>query len=193
MSLQTLLDNVESVTKRPDARARGLIALNALILEITTNDDYAQDLIEATVLNPVTGGSFQAQLSLDLAGYPGVRKICYLTANDLPLTSLTPNNVLSASGCAQVNVFYRSGNTLVVSSKLAFTEVRLGYYQRFTGLAESVGLDQHWLMDDYEPMLVYGTIGRVFRATGDDDSAAYYEQMYLGMRKNVRAGLAEDQ
>lgn len=194
MSLTTLLDNVIEITRRPDTRSRALLSLNSLILEISTNDDYGQDLIEATVLNPDTEGSNVAQLSLTLVGYPAVRKIAYVQANQVPMQSVSPDNILrQGGGCSLTNIYYRSGNTIVVNSRLAFTELRMGYYQAVPSLAEAPGLDQHWLIDEYEAMLTNGTIGRIFMATGDDESAAYYEGLYRTQRLNIRAGLAEGQ
>lgn len=191
MSLATLLNNVTEITRRPDARARALIALNSIILEIVTNDDYAQDLVESTLPNP--SGNALAEISL-VGVTPGVRKICYLTANDIPHSSVTPSNILDPSGqCPQVNIYYRSGNKLVIRSRMEFSEIRLGYYQAFTGLAEAAGFDTHWLIDEYEPMLTNGVIGQVFRATGDDVSARDYEAIYKTQRLNIRAGLAEAQ
>lgn len=190
MSLATLLNDVTEVTKRPDARARALLALNTLILEIVTNSDYAQDLIETTLLNPNPEGGTLAEIPLPLS--PAVRKISYLTANGIPLNSVSPQNILDSSGnCVQTNIFYRSGNNLIVRSRCPFTEVRLGYYQRFTSLAEQAGADQHWLLDEYEQLLLTGTVGRVFAATGDDQSAQYYEAFYRKLLRDIRSGLAE--
>ena len=190
MSLVTLLNDVTEITKRPDARARALLALNTLILEIVTNHDYSQDLVETTLLNPNSEGS--AIASIPLPTSPAVRKVSYLTANGIPLNSVSPQNILDSSGnCTQTNIFYRSGNNLIVRSRCPFTEVRFGYYQRFVGLVEQAGADQHWLLDEYEHLLLNGTVGRVFAATGDDQSAQYYESVYRDLRRNIRSGLAE--
>lgn len=193
MSLTTLLNNVQLLTARPDARnGISLAALNSLILEIVTNNDYPDDLIETVITNP-TPESAAASLSLDIAGYPGVRKIEYVVANDRPLRSISPRNALSASGCPQVDCYYKSGNTLVVNAIRAFESVRIGYYQQVVPLVEVPGQDAHWLIDQYEAMLVNATVARTFQATGDDTSAAYYEQLYRDQRKQIRAGLAESE
>jgi hypothetical protein len=122
---------------------------------------------------------------------PAVRAIEYFTINGKKLRSISPRNALSSSGCESINVFYRSGNTLVVRAAMAFDHARLGYYRRFVPLLEVPGDDQHWLIDDYEPMLVNAVAARTFQATGDDVSAAYYEQLYRDQRQNIRAGLSE--
>lgn len=193
MSLTTLLNNVQLLTARPDARnGISLAALNSLILEIVTNNDYPDDLIETVITNP-TPENAAASLSLDIAGYPGVRKIEYVVANDRPLRSISPRNALSSHGCPQVDCFYKSGNTLVVNASRAFEAVRIGYYQQVIPLVEVPGEDSHWLIDQYEAMLVNATVARTFQATGDDTSAAYYEQLYRDQRKQIRAGLAESE
>lgn len=193
MSLSTLLNSVVSLTSRPDARNTiSLTALNSLILEIVTNNDYPDDLVETVIVNP-TPENAAASLSLDITGYPGVRKIEYVVANDRPLRSISPRNALSSQGCPQVDCFYKSGNTLVVNASRAFDSVRIGYYQQVIPLAEVHGEDSHWLIDQYEAMLINATVARTFQATGDDTSAAYYEQLYRDQRKQIRAGLAESE
>ncbi len=191
MSLTTLLNSVVTITARPDARAGiSLAALNSVMLEIVTNSNWPEDLVEATIANP-TPDLAAATLSLDIAGYPGVRLIEYVTANNLPLMSISPRNALSREGCPQTNVYYKSGENIVVNACRAFDLVRIGYYQAFIPVQELPGLDQHWLITQYEPMLVNATVARTFQATGDDTSSGYYEQLYRDQRKQIRAGLAE--
>lgn len=188
MSLTTLLSEVVEITRRPDARSRALLALNTLITEIITNQDYPQDLVETSL---ATNSPEEVNVaSLDLP--QDVRKIAYVVAGCRQLQSASPQNILDGAGKVLIpDVYYRSGNSLIVRSCQGFDVVRLGYYRRFAGLTEEPGNDSHWLLTEYPAMLLNGTVGRVFMATGDDLSAQYYEGVYKGLRRDIRAGLAE--
>lgn len=192
MSLTNLLNNVQEITKRPDARARGILALNQIIMEVCIQDDYPEDLIETSIASPTPESPF-AVLPLLIPGFPGVRKIAYLTVHDRPLRSVSPRNAIDSCGQPACSVYYQSGKNLIVNAPSGFTSARIGYYQVIPYITEDVGQDTHWLMDSYESMLEMGTLARVFRATGDDVSADKYEAMYQTARHYMSGGLSEAQ
>lgn len=188
MTLQQLLSNVIEVTKRPDARARSLLALNSIIAEVVTNYDYPEDLVEETVL-------FAADSNMAVIPSPTalpIRSIEWLQVRGMNLKQTSPREV-SKLACAPINVFYRSGSNLIVNTSYdSFQELRIGYYPAPAMVTEEVGSDQHWLLDKYPAMLLSGTIARTFKATGDDDSAIYYEREYLQLRAQIRRSQLEE-
>lgn len=181
-SVPNVLAAVAEITKRPDARARSLLALNTLITEIITNADYAQDLVETTLDNPATD-SVYAAIPLPT----GLRKIAYVTCHDRPLTRISARQALDAKGCQLVDVFYQSGRNLIVHGTYEFSTVRIGYYKLNDPLQDTeLDTNTHWLLEDYPDLVINGTVGRTFAATGDDTSATYYERIYLQLRSQIR-------
>lgn len=190
MALSSILTKVEDITKRPDATSRALISLNGIIQDICNNADYPEDLVETTILNP-TPGSYLATLSLVFPSLPARRKIEYVIVDGgKPLTSIKPRNALTSSGCAVPDAYYRVANTLQINSSIPITQVKFGYYQQVGWLSEG---DSHWLEEVAEVMLIMGTAAAVFRATGDDNSAAEYEGQYKLARQQFRRALADSE
>lgn len=183
MPLSAVLNKVEGITKRPDARGRALTSANAIIQAVCNNADYPDDLVEVYLPNP-TPGSYIASISLVSETNPARRKIEYIVVDGgNPLTNIKPRDVLTNSGCVHKDAFYRVGETLQVNSTVPFERIKMGYYQQVGWLAET---DTHWLVTQAESMLILGIVASVFRATGDDASGQEYEAQYLQARQSFR-------
>lgn len=188
MTLQQLLSDVIEITKRPDARARSLLALNTIIAEIVTNYNYSEDLIEETV----TYQADSPQVVIPSPTVQPIRAIEWLQVRGQNLRATSPREI-SKLPCAPVNVFYRSGSNLVINSSYdSFSEFRIGYYATPPTLREVPGSDTHWLLDKYPTLLLAGTVARTFKSTGDDDSAVYYEREFLQLRAQIRRTQLEE-
>lgn len=189
MTLSQLLSDVVEITKRPDARARSLLALNTIITEILTDYDYPEDLIEETVVYAADSG----QVVVPSPTVHPIRSIVWLQIQGMNLAQTTIREMSKLRDCLPMNVFYRSGKSLVINTSWdRFSEFRIGYYPTPPHLSETVGEDEHWLLDQYPTLLLNGTVARVFQATGDEDSAAYYESLYLRLRGQMRRSQLED-
>ena len=188
MSLAAILNKVEDITKRPDARSRALISINSIIQDISNNADYPDDLVEVYLPNP-TPGSYVASLSLVLPDDPPRRKIEYIVVEGgKPLTNIKPRDVLTNSGCVHKDAYYRVGETLQVNSTVPFEKVKMGYYKQVGWLLET---DTHWLEAQAETLLIMGVCASVFRATGDDTSGQEYEAQYRLARQQFRRMLVD--
>lgn len=175
MPISLLLNKVEDITKRPDARSRALISVNTVISRIANNADYPEDLIEVSLVNP-TPDLHAITLPLVLPeGYPQIRKIEYVTVADRPLTAIKPRNALTSEGCALRGHYYRSGNNLILSVAHPGQSARVGYYRTTPMLSET---DTHWLVEQQETLIIVGVVADVFKATGDDRSYADYQASY---------------
>jgi len=184
-TLTNLLDDVQEITSRPDARARAAISCNNIIAEICTRAKYGEDLIETTIINP--GSELSATISLNLEDLPVVRAIAYVRPNNgKPLEFVTPRNALDRIHNCDEGVYYRSGQNLIVQASRGWSELRLGYWRAMPRLAESEGMDTHWLLDAAYEVMLNGVVGRVFSATGDDLSGNKYESLYRDQLTNWR-------
>lgn len=191
MSVTSLLNKVEDITKRPDARSRALLSLNTIIATLLTKADYGEELIEVFVDNPNPSYNYST-ISLLLPNLPAVRKIEYVVANGVPIRSIKPRNALTSKGCIEPNTFYKSGNNLVMNCSQAFTRIQLGYYPPSPILTEEEG-STHWLVETEELMLTQGVIARIFAATGDDNSAQYYEGIFNAMHRQFRTNRGDSE
>lgn len=164
------------------------MALNTVVTEILTNADYPEDLLEETVV-------FLADSNMAVVPQPTtrpIRSIEWLQVRGLNLKQTTPREI-SKMACPPINVFYRSGNNLILNTSYdSFQEFRIGYYPAPQLLREDAESDAHWLLQKYPAVLLSGTIARTFKATGDDDSAAYYEREYVMLRTQIRRSSLED-
>lgn len=184
-SLSKLLDDVQEITRRPDARARTAIACNDIISEVCSKAKYGEDLIETTIANP--GDILSATISLNFVDLPVVRAIEYVSiANQGALNFVSPRNALDRINNCDAGVYYRSGSNLIVQARAGWLELRFGYWRAMPVLTESTGNDQHWLLDTEYAMVKNGVIGRVFAATGDDTSGNKYESLYRDHLLNFR-------
>lgn len=175
MSISLLLNKVEDITKRPDARSRALTSVNTVISRICNNADFPEDLIEVSLINP-TPDLYAITLPLTLPeGYPAVRKLEYVTVADRPLKAIKPRNALTSEGCAFKGCYYRSGNNLILNVQYAGPSARIGYYQHTPWLTEA---DTHWLIEQQETLIITGVAADVFKATGDDTSYGDYQSMF---------------
>lgn len=182
MSLAQILNKVEEITKRPDARNRALLSANAIIQDMCNNADYPEDLVEVTLANP-TPDKANFTISLTIPDNPTVRKIEIITANGKKLTNVKPRDAVSTSGCSPVNSYYRAGSNLNIFADSAPATVAMCYYQQTEYLGESA---THWLEAEAEHILILGICASVFRATGDDTSGQEYEAQYRLARQQFR-------
>ena len=189
MSLAQILNKVEGITKRPDARTRALLSANAIIQDMCNNADYPEDLVEVVIPNP-TPDKANFTISISLPEQPKVRKIEILTANSKKLTNIKPREAVSTSGCSPVNSYYRAGSNLNIFVDAAPTTVSMAYYQQTDYLSESA---THWLEAEAEFLLILGICAAVFRATGDDTSAQEYEAQFRLARQQFRRMRADSE
>ena len=189
MLIKQLLNNVEEITKRPDARTRALLSANTVIQDICNNADYPDDLVEVTLLNP-TPGSYIASIPLVLPDDPPRRKIEYISIGGRILQNIKPRDAVSASGCVWKDAYYRAGEVLQINSTTAFDSVTMGYYKQVGNLTED---DTHWLLTQAPMMVMSGVAASVFRATGDETSGNEYEAQYRMLRKQFRGMLVDSE
>lgn len=187
MLLKQLLNNVEEVTKRPDARTRALLSANTVIQDICNNADYPDDLVEVSLLNP-TPGTYIASIPLVLPDNPARRKIEYINIAGRILTNIKPRDAVSATGCVWKDAYYRAGETLQVNSTTQFDSLTMGYYVQTGMLTEE---DTHWLLTQAPMMVMCGVAASVFRATGDETSGNEYEAQYRLLRKQFRGMIVD--
>lgn len=195
-NLSDLLDDVAEITRRPDARARAVLATNQIITDVINNARYGEDLIEVTINNP--GTDLSATIALTSPNIEeSVRAIAYVKtdSSELPLDPVTPKNALTfaAQGQCLTGCYYRSGSNLIVFANKGWSHIRLGYYQVLQRLSETAGNDTHWLLDQEYQMIFTGVIARVFKATGDDTSGQEYEQLFRDMRSTFRRMRSEQE
>lgn len=185
MSVTLLLNKVEDITKRPDARSRALTALNKTLSHICNNADYGEDLIETSLTNP-TPSQWASVIPLTLdESFPPIRKFEYVVMGGLPLKSIKPRNAIGAKGCQEQGVWYRSGNSLVVNAQRPDAVVRVGYYQQ-TPYVEDTLDATHWLIEEQELMVIEGVCAEVFRMTGADQDYATYKQSFDNLYSEFR-------
>lgn len=182
MSLASLLNNVISVTKRPDAKAQALVALNTIILEISTKADFGEDLVETSLAVPEPSLTY-ATLTLPID--PPVRKIEYIKVGPIILKPIKPRFALTNEGCLAQNSYYRSGKNIVITAiKELGPAIEFGYYQVPALVSEES--PEHWLLEEAQSMLENAVIARVFAATGDDASYQVYQNIYTALRRQFQ-------
>lgn len=192
-TITDLVDDVITMSKRPDARARAVILCNNIISEITSKANYGEDLIEVTVVNP--GPDMSAVIPFaDISNLP-IRAFEYVKTNtsEKTLKAISPRNALDAVDCAFAGVFYRSGTNLVVKAEASWTELRIGFWRGMSRLSEVAGQDTHWLLDTEYDLVYMGVLARLFRATGDDDSANQHEPLYRDALQSFRLKRADSE
>ena len=177
MQLTELLDDVYSITGRPDLTDKTSLAVRAATLLAHNSDFYMRDIAE-------TGISFDTaayKQSLDIGVIPKYRKIKHLRKYDnsvVPgiagdfLTILTTDELLDSYGIERCDIAYEAGAQINMSSSTLLEYMLLSYYK--TPDITSLNYNS-WIADEQQFLIVYGAASAIFAGVGNKEQANDYK------------------
>lgn len=174
-----LLDEVYTVTKRPDLIAETKLAVKAATLKLHQSDFYFKDLFETGI--SFSDSAYIQQLDIKVI-IPRFRALKYLRRYDNSgsgaaaefFTILSPTQTLDEYGLEQSGIAYMAGSSLNIKSATAFQYALLGVYLN-PSIVESNFVS--WIADDHPYAIVFEALRVLFKQIGYDEQAAAYERL----------------
>lgn len=169
MNFGEMQDLVIRRTKRPDKVAVVRDGINAAIA-FFASANFDADRVELT--HTVDSALF-AQ-SFDISDSPFVRfkVIDYIrpTGYRTYLRFRDPKHVFN-NGCEMLDVYYRSGNNIVIKLCRLQSTLEIGYFQYHVRLADDDGEEEDWILEELTEAVSLYTRSRVMRDIGEDTEA----------------------
>jgi hypothetical protein len=178
-TLTSLVNDVFTLTNRPDLVSETTLAVRNATLKAHSSDFYAKDLFE-------TGIQFDYDLAQQSLEYkqliPRWRALKYIrkcTENGVPrefLDLITPEEILDSYNATRSNVVYLAGVNLQIRTNCAWKYFLLACY-----LHPDVTPDKYcsWIAQDNPAAIQYEAAATVFKTIGYDEQAATYRQMVV--------------
>jgi len=178
MQLSDLVNEVYTITGRPDRVNETSSAIRSATLKAHQSDYFYKDLREVGI----TFDSASYIQQLDYRAFDANwRAVKYLRKIDitsgLPTTELDlilPENIFDAYNIQKQNVFYVAGAYLNINSSYQDQNYLLGYY---VNPNISIAGYNSWVALDHPYAIIYDAAATVFKAIGKDEEAAAYKSL----------------
>lgn len=177
VSFASLVQDVYTLTNRPDLVGETALAVQAATLKAHQSDDYIYDFTEQSIVFDIS----DYYQSLDYkAVLPLWRKARYVRLSDstgaagATLKYIEPEKVVDEFGASRINVWYQAGAYLQIRTLIKGQYFFLGYYANpditQTGY-------KSWIANDFKFAIIYEAAAIVFKAVGQDQEAAAFRTM----------------
>lgn len=178
MTLSELIQEVYTLTNRPDLVGLTLTAVRAATLKMHQSDYYYKDIVE-------TGISFSSAEYLQQIEYrtilPRWRALKYIRKTDVTGTEqgkildlVQPETVLDSYNLNRSDVCYVAGSVVQIRSSTQLQYALLGCYLN-PDITEATY--NSWVALDHPYAIVYEAASAVFKAIGDTDQFAAFNQL----------------
>ncbi len=171
-----LLNDVYTITNRPDLVAESSYAVRAATLKLHQSDFYPRDLKESAVRFSVAA-YFQTISYATL--FPRFRSLSYARKFESGeptgfLKVITPANVLDSYEVDKENVCYLAGDVIQIRSRSELSDVLLGFYENPITLEDTY---DSWIADLYPFAITTEAAATVFKMIGKDEETSMYRQL----------------
>lgn len=172
----SLLNDVYSITNRPDLVAETSLAVRQATLKLHQRDFYAKDLVESRI--QFTAPAYYQSLSY-ASLFPNFRKLDYLRKYENGeatgfLTLVTPTNTFDSYGISKEDICYLAGSLIQIRSSTSLTDFLIGFFQNPT---TNPDLYDSWIGTLYPNAIVEEACAKVFKMIGFDEQAAVYKAL----------------
>lgn len=193
MNLAQLINEVYTITKRPDLVALTTMAIKAATLKCHTADFMFKDLYEALIIFPTES---EFQIIDTVTGAPRYRNLKYFRPTNITsgvegkfFELVHPQAVLDSYSCEKVNIFYQAGRTINIRSATKMTHGILGYYI-YPDVTDSNW--DSWISIEFPYAIVYEAAASVLKSVGYDQQAAGIKQLAgESLQECIAAGINE--
>lgn len=184
-TLTSLVDQVYTLTNRPDLVGETTLAVKAATLKMHQREYYPKDLFE-------TGLQFDTAAYIQSLAYKSLvplwRSLKYLRKFDITTTSndsssgtpgkyitlITPEAVLDSYSVEKQDVCYLAGLNLNIKSSTELQYALLGCYMLPD--VTDAGYSS-WLADEHPYAIIFEATRVVFKTIGFDEQSAGYEKL----------------
>jgi len=179
MNITEAVDEVISITKRPDKAVEILSNINKALAYFTLKASFRQDYLETTLtLDPDSYGQILdlTDAAISAPDIVRFRKIAWLrpTSRRYYLKEIDPSQILTPGGTVQTDRFYVGGNSLVIAQSGLDDTLEMGYFSYSTVL-DLVTVTTHWMLNLMPWAITERAASQIFKSIGDDNSSKFYE------------------
>lgn len=184
-TLTSLVNDVYSLTNRPDLVGETVLAVRNATLKAHNTDFYYKDLFETGIVFDFA----QAQQSLEYKQLiPRWRALKYIRkyvaeAPGTFLETVTPDNLLDSYSRHKENVCYVAGTELQIRSNTAEKYYLIGCY-----LFPDITVDNYdsWIALEQPMAIVYEATATIFKTIGYDEQNATYRELVAAEYAQLR-------
>lgn len=193
-TLTSIINDVYTLTNRPDLVGETLLAVRNSTLKAHRTDFYPKDFVE-------TGITFDYAQSQQVLEYktlvPRWRALKYIrkfygdTTQGCPgefLTVITPEEVLDSYSVNREDVCYLAGMDLKIRTREKLTHFLLGCYINPDVTPENYC---SWIADEQPAAILYDAAATIFKTIGFDEQNAAYQNLisaeYSLLKQNILA------
>jgi len=176
MTFEELLEEVYTLTNRPDLVGVSTTAIKAATLKAHQSDFYSKDIFE-TVL--ACEGEPDYVTSIDyisiVCNYRALKYLRALDDTGQPaqfITMTTPEGILDGYGAQKTDIVYVAGRILEVRASTLVSKFLFSCYVNPITTAEGYA---SWVADLYPFAIIYEAARVVFKSIGFDEQAAAYQ------------------
>jgi len=180
MTLSELIQEVYTLTNRPDLVGLTLTGVRAATLKMHQSDYYYKDIFETGI--SFTTAEYLQQIEYR-ALFPQWRAFKYLRKTDVTGTEqgkfidpIAPEIVLDGYSLNRTDVCYVAGSLIQVRSSTQLQYSILGCY--LNPVITEAGYSS-WIALDHPYAIVYEAAATVFKAIGDSDQFAVFNNLAL--------------
>lgn len=175
MNFNEIVQEVITVTRRPDLTERIESAVKSATLKAHHSDFFYKDLYEQSV---EFGQEYYIQNFLPTDIFPAFRKAKYIRfwhgdVDGYPGHFLEPiqiENSIDDYGCIKADVFYMAGQLLQIRTSAPIKRCLFGAYLH--PVITPVNAYCSWIANEYPWAIIYEAARVVFRGIGKDQEAA---------------------
>lgn len=178
MNFTELLNEVYSLTNRPDLTSLSISAIKAATLKMHQTDFYSKDIAELQI---TLGSSAKYIYSFDyISAVPNLRALKYVRKLDSTgapaefFHVITPEEVVDSYNVVRADVCYVAGRILEIRSSTTFTKMILAAYVSPIVVETSYS---SWIADLYPYAIVFEAARIIFKATGFDEQSSAFERL----------------
>jgi hypothetical protein len=190
-TLTALVNDVYTLTKRPDLEAETKLAVKRATLKIHQSDFFYRDLNESGV--SFTNADYVQTLEARTL-FPKFRSSKYIRKSDVNgvlgifMEQITPAMVLDRYGYDKVDVFYGAGEVIQIKSSTLLQYILFGFYVNPDVTDDNFA---SWVATDHPYAIIVEAAVTVFKTIGYDEQAAVYQRLALEELNNVKASNIE--
>jgi len=165
MNFTAIVNEILSMTKRPDKINDIRREVNAAILYYSTESDYRRDLVETTIT--ITPAGYEKILALsDLTRF---RKVSYIKYAGTKKYVEELNGLKLTKDCELLDKWYISGDSINIRLRASAASLDLGYYQYPEYKTDL--LPNYWMLDGNWNAILERAASAVFNDIGDTGSS----------------------
>jgi len=193
MTFDELVDEVYSITNRPDLVTETISAVKAATLKAHRSDFYSKDIFETGVEFHTLANNQSLDYINLLSNFRALKYVKRVTnATDEQgklFTILTPDELLDSYGHNRTDVAYVAGRVLEIKSSLEFRFILLGCY---VNPIIRVNAYASWVAEQYPYAIIREAARILFKTIGYDEQSAAYNILVAEEYQLLRSSALAD-